>query len=338
MRAVIYDAVGEPLRMASVPAPLCPADGAVISVAATGVCRSDWHAWRGREAVPLPHIPGHEFAGVVSAVGPEVRAFAVGDRVTSPFVNGCGRCTWCRSGQAQVCPDQTQPGFTHAGSFAEQVVVRVADTNLVPLPTSVDFISAAAMGCRFATAFRALTGHGPIEPGSWVAVYGCGGVGLSAVMIAVALGMRVVAIDPSPASRAAATALGAVTATTADDVVALTGGGAHVSLDAYGSASSSEASLLSLRRQGRHVQVGLVFDALPLRWDVVIARELRVAGTHGMAAVDYPPMLDMVADGRLNPRRLVGATIDLAEAGAALMAMDEPIAPSAGITVALPNP
>jgi alcohol dehydrogenase len=336
MRAVVYDEVGGLLRIASVPAPVCPDDGVVLNVAATGVCRSDWHAWRGHEAVPLPHIPGHEFAGTVAVAGPAVHGFAVGDRVTSPFVNGCGRCSWCLAGQAQVCPDQTQPGFTHPGSFAEQVAVRGADVNLVRLPDEIDFVSAAALGCRFATAFRALTGHGTLLPGSWVAVFGCGGVGLSAVMIARALGARVVAVDPSPASRAAATELGAVAVPDASSVHEVTGGGAHISLDAYGSASTAATSIRSLRRQGRHVQVGLVFDPAPIPWDIVVAHELQVIGSHGMPAADYPAMLAMVADGRLEPSRLIGAVIDLADAGAALTAMDRPVAPAAGLTIARP--
>jgi alcohol dehydrogenase len=334
MRAIVYDAVGAPLRVASVPAPACPDDGVVLDVAATGVCRSDWHAWRGHEAVPLPHIPGHEFAGVVAESA--VPSFAVGDRVTSPFVMGCGRCSWCRSGQAQVCPDQTQPGFTHPGSFAERVAVRGAEVNLVRLPDEIDFVSAAALGCRFATAFRALTGHGPLAPGSWVSVFGCGGLGLSAVMIAIALGARVVAVDPSAASRAAATELGAVAALSVDEVVSITGGGAHVSLDAYGSAETASAAVRSLRRQGRHVQAGLVFDAGPMPWHLIVARELTVVGSHGMAAADYPPMLQMITDGRLNPARLVRSVIDLAAAGEALMAMDHPTPASPGITIARP--
>ena len=338
MRAVVYDAAGAPPRLATVPAPDCPADGAVIDVAATGVCRSDWHAWRGHEPVPLPHVGGHEFAGVVAAVGPGVHSFAVGDRVTSPFVNGCGRCAWCRAGRAQVCPDQTQPGFTHPGSFAEQVAVRAADHNLVRLPDRLDFPSAAALGCRFATAFRALTGHGRVEPGWWVAVFGCGGVGLSAIMIASALGARVVAVDPSAAARAGATELGAVTVTDLSDIPDITGGGAHVSVDAYGSVATAGAAVRSLRRGGRHVQVGLMLgeDAVaPLPWDLVIARELHVVGSHGMAAADYPPMLDMVADGRLAPGRLVGSAVRLDDIPATLTAMDRPVAGHAGLTVAV---
>ena len=108
--AIVYDVVGAPALVRDVAEPDCPDDGAVITVRATGVCRSDWHAWRGHEAVLLPHIPGHEFAGVIAAVGAHVRGFAPGDRVTAPFVNGCGRCDWCRAGDAQICPDQTQPG------------------------------------------------------------------------------------------------------------------------------------------------------------------------------------------------------------------------------------
>lgn len=338
MRAIVYDSVGGAPRLTSVPGPECPTDGVVLDVAATGVCRSDWHAWRGHEAVPLPHIGGHEFAGVVAEIGPDVRSFAVGDRVTSPFVNGCGRCEWCRTGRAQVCPDQTQPGFTHAGSFAEQVAVRAADHNLVRLPDGIDMVSAAALGCRFATAFRALTGHGPLGAGEWVAVFGCGGVGLSAVMIAKALGARVIGVDPSPASRAAATELGAATVADSSNIPDITGGGAHVSIDAYGSAGTAGAAVRSLRRGGRHVQVGLMLGAAagaPLPWDLVIARELHVVGSHGMAAADYPPMLGMVADGRLRPERLVGAVVALQDIPAALMAMNSPTPANAGLTVAV---
>jgi alcohol dehydrogenase len=338
MRAVLYDAVGGPPRLASVPAPECPADGAVVAVRATGVCRSDWHAWRGHDPVPLPHIPGHEFAGVVAAVGPQVTAFAPGDRVTSPFVNGCGRCEWCRTGRAQVCPDQTQPGFTHPGSFAELVVVRAADLNLVRLPGGVDMVAAAALGCRFATAYRALTGVGRLAAGEWLVVVGCGGVGLSAVMIGAALGARVIGVDPSPAARARAAEVGAeVTLADTGDVPELTGGGAHVSVDAFGSAGTVDAAVRSLRRRGRHVQVGLMLgDAAgaPVPWGPVVAYELEILGSHGMAAADYPAMLAMVADGRLHPQRLVGRVVDLAGAGAALTAMDDPVAAGGGMTVA----
>jgi alcohol dehydrogenase len=323
MRALVYDAVGGVISLQDVKNPVCPEGGAVVEVRATGVCRSDWHAWRGHDPVSLPHVPGHEFAGVV--VESAVPEFAVGDRVTAPFVNGCGQCDYCRSGNAQVCPEQTQPGFTHDGSFAERVVVRAAATNLVRLPEEIDFVGAAALGCRFATAFRALRG------GPWrtVAVFGCGGVGLSVVMIAVAMGARVIAVDPSSSALAAAVELGAVIDTPEN---------VDVAVDAYGSAETAMASIRSLRPGGRHVQVGLMLGAdsrAPLPWDLVVARELHVVGSHGMAAVDYPPMLDLIVSGRLDPRRLVGSVIPLEDAGAALMAMDDPVARAGGIAVAI---
>lgn len=342
MRAVVYDEIGASPQVRTVPVPVCPDDGAIVRVEATGVCRSDWHAWRGHDPVALPHIPGHEFAGTIAAVGRDVRGWAPGARVTAPFVNGCGACEWCARGEAQVCPDQTQPGFTHAGSFAEYVVVRAADLNLVALPDGVDAVTAASLGCRFATAFRAVTAQARVAAGDEVAVFGCGGVGLSVVMIAAARGARVTAVDVSDAALARAVELGAaVTVSSADpvgDVVAATGGGAHVSVDALGSPATADAAVRSLRRRGRHVQVGLMLgDAAraPLPWDRVIAWELEVLGSHGMAAGDYPAMLDMIADGRLDPARLVGEVVDLDGAAHALEAMDRP-GVSAGITVARP--
>jgi D-arabinose 1-dehydrogenase-like Zn-dependent alcohol dehydrogenase len=344
MRAVQFDAYGARPEVVDVPSPPCPPDGVVVEVRATGLCRSDWHAWRGHEQVALPHIPGHEFAGVVAAVGEEVRSWSVGDRVVAPFVLGCGVCDACVSGDAQVCADQRQPGFTGPGSFAEKVAVERADFNLVGLPGQLDFVAAASLGCRFATAFRALTVHGRAAPGEWVAVTGCGGVGLSAVMIATALGARAVAVDRSSTALARATALGAVAAVdpvqypdTAAAVRALTGGGAHVAIDAVGSAATAVASVASLRRRGRHVQVGLLHgaDASPaLPMDRVIAGELEIHGSHGMAARDYPAMLDLVASGALRPKLLIGSVIDLEGAPAALARMDEPGAD--GITVVVP--
>jgi len=341
VRALSFDDFGAPVRVVETPAPPCPADGVVIDVRATGVCRSDWHAWRGHDPVALPHIPGHEFAGVVAQTGPLVAAVGVGDRVTVPFGVGCGRCEWCRSAHAQVCPDQSQPGFTQAGSFAEQVAIAAADFNVVRLPEELDFVTAAMLGCRFATAFHALTARAAVQSGEWVVIYGCGGVGLSAVLVATALGARVVAVDPSPAALARAADLGAATGISdADPAPAVrnaTGGGAHCSMDAVGSAATAVAAVRSLRRRGRHVQVGLMFGAdqeAPIPWDLLVSQELRILGAHGMAARDYPLMLDMIAGGRLDPRQLLGAVIPFEQAGAALMAMDQRVALHAGVTVA----
>lgn len=346
MRAVVFDSVGGPLEVRDVPEPGCPPDGVVLDVRATGVCRSDWHAWRGHDPVALPHVPGHEFAGVVARVGADVTSWRPGDRVTAPFVCGCGVCAYCGAGDPQVCPDQTQPGFTHHGSFAEQVLVRAADFNLVRLPGSLSFVAAAGLGCRVATAYRALTAHGRLAAGEWLAVHGCGGVGLSAVLLGTALGARVVAVDVSAAASELARERGAeavVDASAADDVPAaireITGGGAHVSVDALGSPATAVASVLSLRRRGRHVQVGLLLGAdstPPLPMDRVLAWELSLHGSHGIAAHEYRGLLDLIAAAGVDPAALVGRVVPLEEAGAALAAMDGP-AP-AGMTVVSLDP
>ena len=351
MRAVVFERFGGPLDVREVPVPACPADGVIVRVAATGVCRSDWHGWRGHDdGITLPHVPGHELAGTISQVGPAVRNWREGDVVTVPFVCACGVCAACLAGEGQVCERQTQPGFTHAGSFAEYVALDNADVNLVRLSDGMSPVTAAALGCRFATAYRAVKEHARPRAGDWVAVHGCGGVGLSAVMIAVADGARVVALDVSAAARAAAARFGAEVALdpgacgtgSPDDVAAAvraaTGGGAHTSLDALGSPSTALASVLGLHRRGRHVQIGLLLGAQarpPLPMDRVVGWELELYGSHGMAAREYPAMLARIAAGELRPDRLVGRVIGLDDAPAALAAMGG--APtSSGMTVIAP--
>jgi alcohol dehydrogenase len=346
MRAVHFTDFGAMPAVRDVPDPVCPPDGAIIRVEATGLCRSDWHGWRGNDPdIRVPHVPGHEFAGTIEAVGPEVRNWTAGERVTVPFVCACGVCGPCLAGDQQVCDNQFQPGFTHWGSFAELVSIGRADVNLVRLPDGLDFVTAASLGCRFATAYRAVVAQGRLKPGEWVAIHGCGGVGLSAVMIAVAGGARVVAIDVSESALAAASALGAevVVDGSADDVaprvIAATGGGAHLSVDALGSTQTCLNSIGSLRKRGRHIQVGLMVDAdsrpaIPM--GAVIGRELEILGSHGMAAHDYAGMLAKVTDGSLRPDRLVGRTIGLDDAPAALAAMGEPPT-AAGMIVILPG-
>ncbi|MEX0153466.1 zinc-dependent alcohol dehydrogenase family protein [Microbacterium sp. LMI1-1-1.1] len=331
MRAMIMDTLAAPLAVRDVAAPTAVPGGVVVEVRATGLCRSDWHAWAGHDDVALPHVPGHELAGVIVEVGAGVLGWHIGDRVTVPFVNGCGACEWCRSGDAQVCPNQEQPGFTQWGSFAELVSLPAADTNLVAIPDDVSFEAAAALGCRFATAFRALTGRARLQAGEWVTIVGAGGVGLSAVMIARALGARVIAVDRTPAALDAAARLGAEHTIVADgrDIAAavheVTDGGSHVAVDAVGSAQTARDAVLSLRRRGRHVQVGLLptadgMSAMPMAR--VIAWELDLLGSHGMAAVDYPEMLALIASGALRPQDLIERVVGLTDAAGLLPGMD----------------
>jgi alcohol dehydrogenase len=347
MRAVVAEAFGVPARVRDVPDPRPPSHGVVVRVEATGLCRSDWHAWVGHDPdVTLPHVPGHELAGTIVAVGGEVRRWVPGRRVTVPFVCACGTCPVCRAGEGQVCPDQTQPGFTSWGSFAELVALDHADVNLVGLPDDLPAEHAAALGCRVATAYRAVAERGRIRPGEWLSVHGCGGVGLSAVLVGVALGARVVATDVDRAALRAAADAGAevlIDATATSDVpaavIAATGGGADVALDALGSVQTCADSVLALRRRGRQVQVGLLpavtgHPAVPM--ERVIAYELDLLGSHGLAAAAYPRLLGLVTAGRLPVGALVRRRIELDEVPAALAALGAgTLGP--GITVALPS-
>ncbi|GAB5432775.1 MAG: zinc-dependent alcohol dehydrogenase family protein [Epibacterium sp.] len=334
MKAVLYETFKELPKLVTVEDPTPDPDGVVIKVEATGLCRSDWHGWMGHDSdIVLPHVPGHEFAGVIVALGKNVRNWTVGDRVTVPFISGCGACSECHAGHQQVCHNQQQPGFTHWGSFAEYVGVRQADLNLVALPQEMDFATAASLGCRFATSFRAVVDQAQTRAGQWVAVHGCGGVGLSAVMIAQAVGANVIAIDIDDEKLNLAQELGAVAtingarvADVPEAVIDLSRGGAHVSLDALGHPVTCFNSIQNLRPRGKHVQVGLMLaehstPSVPMA--KVIAKELEILGSHGMQAHRYDAMLDMIASGKLDPRRLVGREISLDAAPSALVKMDQ---------------
>ena len=338
MRAVVYEAFGQLPAVRTLPDPVPAPHGAVVRVQASGLCRSDWHGWMGHDddVQTFPHVPGHELAGVVEAVGADVRHWRPGDRVTVPFVCACGTCEQCATGNHQVCDRQIQPGFGSWGSFAELTAINWADVNLVRLPEAMDFEAAASLGCRFATAYRAVLQVGRLQAGEWVAVHGCGGVGLSAVMIAAAAGARVVAVDVSDDALALARRHGAELALQAGgDVREATHGGAHVSIDAIGSESACAASVAGLRKRGRHVQVGLLPDQPRVPMHLVIARELEILGSHGMAAHAYPEMLRLVATGRLRPGDLVTERIGLDDVPGALTGMSD--GSPRGVTVVLPG-
>jgi alcohol dehydrogenase len=280
-----------------------------------------------------PHVPGHELAGVVVAIGRNVKLWQVGDRVTVPFVGGCGACPQCVSGNHQVCDDQFQAGFTHWGCFAEYVGIQRADINLVRLPDSMSFETAASLGCRFVTSFRAVVDQGAVSADQWVAVHGCGGVGLSAVMIARALGANVVAVDIGASQLAFASELGAaatINVTETDDVVEsvrdITGGGAHVSIDALGSQQTCFNSIANLRKRGKHIQVGLMtgdhqHPRIPM--DRILANELEVIGSHGMQAFRYVELMAMIERKELKPEKLIGDLINLDQSLDALVNLDQ---------------
>lgn len=334
MRAAVFEQFGGDIEVRMVDDPTPPPDGVVIAVRANGICRSDWHGWVGHDqSIELPHVPGHEMAGEVVAVGDDVVRVRVGDRVTAPFVLGCGRCDVCDAGHEHICPNQFQFGFTGWGSFAEYVALPYADRNVVRLLDGISYETAAGLGCRFATAFRAVVDQAGVAEGTKVAVWGCGGVGLSAVMIASALDAEVIALDLSEDALALASEFGASHTVLVDSdasavaaVRDLTSGGADVSIDALGSTATAVSSIRSLRPQGRHVQIGLMIGddvrpEIPM-WRLH-AYEIELTGSHGMQAWRYPAMLAMIQDGSVDPSRLVTKTLDLDDGVAHLTAMDQ---------------
>jgi alcohol dehydrogenase len=334
LRAAIYQAFQQPLSIQKVVDPAPNDEGVVLRVMAAGLCRSDWHGWMGHDPdIIPPHVPGHELAGTIVATGKNVNNWQAGDRVTVPFVGGCGHCPQCMSGNQQVCDAQFQPGFTHWGCFAEYVAIQRADINLVRLPDSMSFETAASLGCRFITSFRAIVDQGAVSAGQWVVVHGCGGVGLSAIMIANALGAQVIAVDIGEPQLALASELGAVATINANETSGLveavrdiTQGGAHVSIDALGSQQTCFNSIANLRKRGKHIQVGLMtgnhqHPRIPM--DRVLSNELEILGSHGMQAFRYTELMAMIEQGKLAPDKLVGKKISLEESLEALVTMDQ---------------
>ena len=322
MKAAIYYEFRGPIAIENVPDPSPTADGVVIKVGATGICRSDWHGWMGHDDdISLPHVPGHELAGTIIETGNSIQNFHIGDRVTLPFVCGCGQCDPCHSGNQQICDNQFQPGFTNWGSFAEYVAIDYADINLVKLPEAMSFETAASLGCRFITSFRAVVHQGRLQAEEWVAVHGCGGVGLSAIMIAKAMGAKVIAIDIDEEKLALAITTGAdfmVNASKLEDVVEavqeISQGGVHLSVDALGSKETCSNSINNLKKQGRHIQVGLLageHSNPPIPMGVVIANELEIIGSHGMQAHQYPAIFKLIEEGKLKPEKLIGNMVNL---------------------------
>ncbi len=334
MRAAIYEAYQGPITIQNVADPAPEKHGVVISVKASGLCRSDWHGWVGHDTtIELPHVPGHEFSGTVEAIGKNVKKFQIGDRVTAPFVCGCGSCAQCLSGNHQVCDHQSQPGFTHWGSFAEYVALDYADINLVKLPEEINYITAAPLGCRFITSFRAIVAQGKVSGGQYVAIHGCGGIGLSAIMIAHALGAQVIAVDINDETLDFAKKLGAMATINAaqntnvvEHIKTISHGGVHVSVDALGSAITCFNSIANLRKRGKHIQVGLMtgnHKNPKVQMDKILADELEIIGSHGMQAYKYPDMLEMIKSGKLQPEKLIEKTISLKESTLALPNMDK---------------
>lgn len=343
MKAAVYEQFRGPIAVVDVADPTPAPTDVVVEVLAVGLCRSDYHGWHGTDPdIVCPHVGGHEFVGRVVAIGSAVTRLRLGDRVVAPFVNGCGECEPCRLGQHQVCRRQEQPGFTRWGAFARYTTVPYADVNAVHVPEGVADDAAALVGCRVSTAYRGVVERGRLAAGEVLCVHGCGGVGLAAVAIGRAIGAQVVAVDIAPDALAMAGALGAdvlLDAREHTDVAAevhARTGGAHVSVDCLGHATTAANSVLGLRALGRHVQIGL-FPAPTADFPIsrVIRDELEVLGVHGLSASRFGEVFGLMQAGRLDPAAMITQRLTLADIPTALPAMGQFATP--GVTVLDPR-
>lgn len=339
MRAAVLREYNADLVIEEVPDPICEAEGVVLKVLACGVCRSDWHGWTGEHPRVKPgQIPGHEYCGEVVEVGQGAR-WKPGDRVIAPFILACGTCPACQSGQTNTCAHQRLPGFIEPGAFAEYVSVPFAH-NLAALPEAMSPVLAAGLGCRVTTAWHALTGRAALQPGEWLAVHGTGGIGLSAMLLGKAMGARVVVVDVVAEKLTHALGLGADAAINAADgdtaarIREITGGGAHVSVEALGIAATTNASIECLRPLGRHVQVGMPVGhtaRMDINMSAVYLGNLALFGTRGMPAWRYPSLLSVIEAGQVDLTPLIARVIALQGASDELRAFNGPTPPGVAV-------
>jgi alcohol dehydrogenase len=331
LKAAIYHTFNGAIEIRQVDDPGVTETDAIIEVRASGLCRSDWHGWKGHDPdIRLPHVPGHEFSGIVKEVGSKVTQFQAGDRVTAPFCCGCSTCPRCMKGNQHICDNHFQPGFTDWGSFAQYVRIEQADFNLVRLPASIDFVSAAALGCRFITAFHGIVNQGKVDNSMFVAIHGCGGVGLSAIMIAAVYGARVIAIDINEENLQRARSLGAAYAINAtqvnvvDKVLEITGDGANLSMDALGSRETGMNSINCLAKKGKHIQVGIlgIENDITVSTADLIAKEIEIIGSHGMPLAGYGAIFELISGKKIDLSSLIERTVKLEEIHQEMHLMD----------------
>jgi propanol-preferring alcohol dehydrogenase len=317
MKAVRLTEVGRPLEADVVPVPEVGPGDVLVRIRAAGICHSDAHYRAGASfAGPLPITLGHEVAGVVEKVGPGTAANKPGDRVCLHYLVTCGACAWCARGFEQFCTQAKMIGKHRDGGYAEYIAVPAR--SIVPLPDSISFEHGAAMMCSSATSFHALR-KARLQPRETVAVFGAGGLGLSAIQLALAMGaLEVYAVDINPEKLRVAERLGAITvdASRGDAVRILqdlTGGsGVDVALELIGLHTTMQQSVRCLGAMGRAVIVGI--GRRPFEIDAyseLVGKEAEVIGCSDHLLQEFPLLMEYAGNGQLSLGEVVTRRVPL---------------------------
>lgn len=292
-------------------------DDALVRVMAAGICHSDAHYRAGKSRVePLPLTLGHEVAGVVEKVGSSVSKFKSGDRVCLHYLATCGKCDYCEEGNEQFCGTGKMIGKYRDGGYAEFILMPAR--SLFHLPDEIPFEQGAILMCSSATSMHALN-KARLKAGETVAVFGVGGLGLSAIQLAKAFGAgQVFAVDINGAKLAMANDMGAVAIDAANvdpvkELKRLTNGrGADVALELIGLPLTMRQTVQSLAIQGRAALVGITdktFEIAP--YEEVLNREAEIIGVSDHLASELPLLIEWVRQGKLNLSNIVTSTIPL---------------------------
>ncbi|MBN1980355.1 MAG: zinc-binding dehydrogenase [Chitinivibrionales bacterium] len=306
MKAIQLVEIGKPLQEREIPLPLLGDQDVLIKVKAAGICHSDAHYRRGVSPVSfLPMSPGHEVSGIVEEVGTAVTTVTIGQRVCLHYLATCGSCRYCRGGTEQFCSSGEMIGKNRPGGYAEYIAMPQA--SVVPIPEAVSFEHAAVMMCSTATSFHALR-KASMHPGDRVAVFGAGGLGISAVQLAMLMGcVNVIAIDIDDKKLAVAARFGAqtVNASLHDPVpmiLDLTGGqGVDVALELIGLPLTMQQSVRCLATMGRAVMVGLSNKSVEIDiYKEVLGKEAQIIGCSDHLLSELPLILEFGRQGRLD--------------------------------------
>ncbi|MFA5861010.1 MAG: zinc-binding dehydrogenase [Candidatus Thermoplasmatota archaeon] len=321
MQAAVFHGAGKPLSIEKVPVPQPGSGDVLVKVAACGFCHTDLHYLD--HGVPTakkpPLILGHETSGTVATLGPGSTRWKQGDRVLLPAVLPCGRCQACRTGRENICADMRMFGNHVDGGFAEYVLAPEKD--LIALPPDIDLEKASIIADALSTPYHAVVNRAQVRAGEWVAIVGCGGVGMNAVQFAAASGANVLAIDLRDDKLDVARKLGAVETINptrspkefAKDVRRITGGGADVAIEAVGSPATIDTAFSTLRRGGRVCLIGYSEKPAELPAAKVMFFEYTIMGSLGCRPADYPRIVEMVRRGHVKLDPLVTSRTQLSQ-------------------------